>query len=58
MGEREEAMRVIEEAVREREQNVVYLKVSPGVDPLRGDARIERLCGRIGLTGCAAIAPR
>ena len=47
-------MRVLEEAVHGREQNVVYVKVSPGLDPLRRDARIEGLCRRVGLADCGA----
>jgi hypothetical protein len=47
-------MRVLEEAVHGREQNVVYVKVSPGLNPLRCDARIEGLCRQVGLADCGA----
>lgn len=50
--DRETAFKVLEDAVRAKDQNLVYLKVSPSLDPLRPDPRLEKLCIQVGLSGC------
>ncbi|MBX9601475.1 MAG: tetratricopeptide repeat protein [Bryobacteraceae bacterium] len=52
VGDREQAFRVLHKAVAARDGNVVYLKVTPVLDPLRGDPRFEALCAKVGLKGC------
>lgn len=52
LGDAEEAFRILERAVAARDGNVVYLKVTPSLDPLRGDPRIEVLCAKVGLKSC------
>jgi tetratricopeptide (TPR) repeat protein len=53
LGESETALKVLEDATRAREPNVVYVKASPLLDPIRGP-RLDRICAQIGLSGCAA----
>jgi tetratricopeptide (TPR) repeat protein len=53
LGESETALKVLEDAARAKEPNVVYVKVSPLLDPIRGP-RLDRICSQIGLNGCAA----
>jgi TolB-like protein/tetratricopeptide (TPR) repeat protein len=53
LGESETALKVLEDATRAKEPNVVYVKVSPLLDPIRGP-RLDRICRQIGLSGCAA----
>lgn len=53
-GRGDEALSILARAVEEKDQNVVYMKVSPVLDELRMDDRLEGLCRRVGLTGCAS----
>jgi TolB-like protein len=52
LGEPTRALEALQQGVRGRDPAVVYIKVSPSVDPLRQDTRLEDLCKQVGLTGC------
>jgi eukaryotic-like serine/threonine-protein kinase len=49
LGERDRAFDLLEQAVAERSSGVLWLKVDPRFDPIRGDARFGRILARIGL---------
>ena len=51
LGDRDKAFEFLEEAFRQRDSLLVYLKVEPMFDPLRGDPRFANLLKRIGLEG-------
>jgi tetratricopeptide (TPR) repeat protein len=48
LGRTDEVFRLLEEALKVREQYLVDLVVDPLFDPLRGDPRMQRLLARIG----------
>ena len=50
LGDRERAFRWLDQAADERAFHLVYLKVSPELDPLRADPRFKALILRLGLT--------
>lgn len=49
LGERDAAFEYLEQAFRQRDSLLVYLKVEPLFDPLRGDPRFANMVSRIGL---------
>lgn len=49
LGEKDEAFRLLNAAVQERVDRLVYLKVEPMADPLRSDPRFQQLLEQIGL---------
>ncbi|MGH2395581.1 MAG: winged helix-turn-helix domain-containing protein [Terriglobales bacterium] len=49
LGEKNEAFRWLQIAVEERAARVIYLKVDPAWDPLRGDSRFQDLLRRMNL---------
>jgi TolB-like protein/Tfp pilus assembly protein PilF len=53
-GDLNEAFRLIETSVKNRDPHVVYMKVSPALDPLRSNARLESFCREVGLSGCTS----
>ena len=54
LGDRDTAFEFLEQAFRERDSLLVYLKVEPSFDPLRTDPRFAKLITRIGLDNPAA----
>jgi tetratricopeptide (TPR) repeat protein len=50
LGEKTEAFKWLEEAYRNHDVGLVYLKVDPCLDPLRTDARFDDLLRRVGLS--------
>ena len=51
LGDLETAFEWLEKAYKERDFYLIYLKVDPRLDPLRGDARFTDLLRRVGLAG-------
>ena len=51
LGDLETAFEWLEKAYKERDFYLIYLKVDPRLDPLRGDARFTDLLHRVGLAG-------
>lgn len=49
LGDRDKAFALLDKACDERDGLLVFLKVEPSFDPLRFDARFERLLRRVGL---------
>ena len=49
LGENDRAFELLEQAFRERDSLIVYLKVEPIFDPLRADSRFHSLLARIRL---------
>jgi len=49
IGQREEAMVLLDQAVAERSPRVAFLGVEPNFDPLRADTRFHQLISRIGI---------
>lgn len=49
LGEKDEAFRLLNAAVEERVDRLVYLKVEPLADPLRSDPRFTQLLQEVGL---------
>lgn len=49
LGDREEALRLLERAYEERGLSVTELGIEPAFDPLRSDPRYQNLLGRLGL---------
>jgi tetratricopeptide (TPR) repeat protein len=47
LGENEKAIDDVERAYRERDPNIVGIKVEPLLDPLRGNPRFERLAAKV-----------
>jgi hypothetical protein len=45
----DDAFRWLEAAVEERATGVIFLRVHPRLDPVRGDARYAELLRRLGL---------
>jgi len=50
MGNKDEAMRWLEQAYADRSESVVWLKVDPTFANLRGDPRFDALIKKVGLT--------
>jgi tetratricopeptide (TPR) repeat protein len=55
LGRHNEALKVLRAAVDAGERDMIYLKVSPGLDPLRSDPRLDSLCDRVRLHGCTQM---
>lgn len=49
LGEREEVYRWLRKAFEQRDMNLLWLKVNPRFDSLRGDAEFEELVRRVGI---------
>ena len=49
LGDSDRALAALEKAYEERFYLVAYMRVDPRLDPLRGDARFERLLTQLGL---------
>jgi tetratricopeptide (TPR) repeat protein len=52
LGQHDAAFKVLRAAVETGERDMIYLKVSPGLDPLRSDPRLDSLCDQVRLHGC------
>jgi hypothetical protein len=49
MGDKEQALRWLEEGFSERSTALVWLKVDPAYDPLRSEPRFQALLSKLGL---------
>jgi tetratricopeptide (TPR) repeat protein len=49
VGQNDQAFKLLDEAVKQRMTNVIWLAVDPRADPLRADPRFDRLVSRIGI---------
>jgi hypothetical protein len=49
LGEHELAFRQLEQACEERTDALIFAKVDPVMDPLRGDPRFAQVLNRLGL---------
>ncbi len=49
LGEREAALRNLEEAFQQRQPQMIWIAMDPGLDPLRRDPRFRDLLRRVGL---------
>jgi len=50
-GEKERALEWFEKAYQERDSQLVYINVAPGLDPLRSDPRFQSLLRRMNFPG-------
>jgi len=49
LGEKDKAFEALEEGIRAKEQpSLVYIRVDPRLDPLRGDPRFDEIVSRVG----------
>jgi serine/threonine-protein kinase len=53
LGEHEQALALLEDAFAAHDQQLIWLGVEPGFDPLRSDPRFEELLKRVGLKHAA-----
>jgi TolB-like protein/DNA-binding winged helix-turn-helix (wHTH) protein/Tfp pilus assembly protein PilF len=51
LGRKTEALALLEQALEEGSPRVAFLGIDPHFDPLRSDARFQRLIARIGISG-------
>jgi serine/threonine-protein kinase len=51
LDERDGAVALLEEAVRQRSADLIWIGVRPAFDVLRGDARFERIAAQVGVAG-------
>jgi eukaryotic-like serine/threonine-protein kinase len=49
LGDKDRAFEWLDTAYRERSDMLVYLKVDPRLDPIRGDSRFDTLVGNVGI---------
>jgi hypothetical protein len=49
LGEKDDALRCLRQALKERSPRVIWLKVEPTFDRLRGDRHFENMVLRLGL---------
>ncbi len=49
LGEKDQAIASLEQGYTNRDQSMMWLKVSPGIDDLRSDPRFKDLLRRVGL---------
>ena len=49
LGEKDEAFRFLDEAVRERSDELALVRVDPALDPLRSDPRFAAMLKRMGI---------
>jgi hypothetical protein len=49
LGERDEAFKLLREAVDERDTSLIWVKLDPTLDNLRADPRFAEVLAKIGL---------
>jgi hypothetical protein len=50
VGEKDQALALLGQAVEERTPRIAFLGIEPRFDPLRADARFKKLMSRVGLS--------
>jgi tetratricopeptide (TPR) repeat protein len=50
LGDRDEALALLERALREHDRGLVWAKVHPRLDPVRSEPRFQRILEQMGLT--------
>jgi len=55
LGDKKSAFQWLEDAYRAHDVGLVYLKVDPCLDPLRGDTRFDSLLRQVGLATAPAV---
>jgi TolB-like protein/DNA-binding winged helix-turn-helix (wHTH) protein/Tfp pilus assembly protein PilF len=57
LGEKEKAYELLDDALRERSDEMIYLRIDPDFDDLRGDPRFNELLTKVGFSTDRVVYP-